>query len=167
MISIDLARRLRDGGVVWHPRTGDRFTILQPEMSGDVFTISDMMIEAHEYSTGTVLGFNGTTEWALDSVAIGDALWFPREDQLREALKATFVLLERSGDGWAVTTRFRGDERRFEALAADEAYGLALLEQGLASAGPRRSRRSAVSSRRCSASRPSWSPRRAARPPGR
>jgi hypothetical protein len=67
-------------------------------------------------------------------VAIGDAVWFPREDQLREALKSTFVRLERSGEGWAVTTRFRGAERRFEAAEADEAYGLALLEQVLASA---------------------------------
>jgi hypothetical protein len=49
-------------------------------------------------------------------------------------MRATFVRLERSGDGWAVTTRFRGDERRFEAPKADEAYALALLEQVLASA---------------------------------
>ena len=100
----------------------------------EVFTVSDMTIEAHDYPSGTVLGFNGTTEWALDSVAVGDALWFPREDQLREALKATFERLERSGDGWAVLTRFRGEERRFEAAAAEEAYGLALLEQVLAAA---------------------------------
>ena len=87
MISIELAHRLRDAGVAWHARTGDRFAILQPEMTGEVFTISDMMIEAHEFSTGTVLGFNGTTEWALDSVAQDDALWLPHEDQLREMLK--------------------------------------------------------------------------------
>jgi hypothetical protein len=137
VISRELATKLRDAGLRWHPHAGDQFQLARSDMEStgsEVFTVSDMTIEAHEYSTGTVLGFNGTTEWALDSVAISDALWFPREDQLREALKATFVLLERSGDGWAVTTRFRGDERRFEALAADEAYGLALLEQVLASA---------------------------------
>jgi hypothetical protein len=42
-----------------------------------------------------VLGFNGTTEWALDSVAADDALWLPREDQLRELLGGTFVSLTR------------------------------------------------------------------------
>lgn len=135
MISRALATRLRDGGLRWRPRAGDQFQLVgaDTEASGsEVFTVSDMTIEAHDYPTGTVLGFNGTTEWALDSVAIGDALWFPREDQLREALKATFVRLERSGDGWAVLTHWRGEDRRFEAAAADEAYGLALLEQVLA-----------------------------------
>lgn len=137
MISRELATELRDAGLRWHPRAGDQFQLAKSDMEStgsEVFTVSDMTIEAHEYPTGTVLGFNGTTEWALDSVAIGDAIWFPREDQLREALKATFVRLEHSADGWVVTTRFRGeDERRFAAPAADEAYGLALLEQVLAS----------------------------------
>jgi hypothetical protein len=137
MISRDLATKLRDAGLRWHPRAGDQFQLAVSDMEStgsEVFTVSDMTIEAHEYPSGTVLGFNGTTEWALDSVAIGDALWFPREDQLRDALKATFVRLERAGDGWIVTTRFRGDERRFEAAEADEAYALALVEQVLASA---------------------------------
>jgi hypothetical protein len=137
VIPRELAARLRDAGLRWHPHAGDQFQLAATDMEStgaDVFTVSDMTIEAHEFPSGTVLGFNGTTEWALDSVAVGDALWFPREDQLREALKATFVRLERSGDGWAVTTRFRGDEARFEAPEADEAYGLALLEQVLASA---------------------------------
>ncbi|MFC5272404.1 hypothetical protein [Brachybacterium sacelli] len=30
--------------------------------------------------------FNGTTEWALDSVEQHEAIWIPREDQLRTAL---------------------------------------------------------------------------------
>jgi hypothetical protein len=136
VISRELAIKLRDAGLRWHPHAGDQFQLAKSDMEStgtEVFTVSDMTIEAHDYPTGTVLGFNGTTEWALDSVALGDAIWFPREDQLREALKATFVRLERAGDEWAVTTRFRGDERRFQAPAADEAYGLALLEQVLAS----------------------------------
>ena len=135
MISRALAIRLRDGGLRWRPRSGDQFQLVVSDMEStgsDVFTVSDMTIEAHDFPSGTVLGFNGTTEWALDSVSIGDALWFPREDQLREALKATFERLEWAGDGWAVLTRFRGEERRFEAEPADEAYGLALLEQVLA-----------------------------------
>jgi hypothetical protein len=43
-----------------------------------------MTIEPRSYPTGVILAFNGTTEWALDSVAQADALWLPREDQLRE-----------------------------------------------------------------------------------
>ena len=130
MISPTLARELRDAGVAWHPRTGDQFTILQPEMSGEVFTISDMMIEAHEFSTGTVLGFNGTTEWALDSAAQDDALGLPAQDQLREMLGAAFLGLDAvPGHGFAVTTVPPGADEVavHEAESAPEAYGLARL----------------------------------------
>src|SRR5690606_8027419 len=95
MISTGLARELRDAGLQWTPIPGDAFQIAGPDFEGDVFHVSDMTIEAHVYPTGTVLGFNGTTEWALDSVALDDALWLPREDQLRDLLRDTFVSLER------------------------------------------------------------------------
>jgi hypothetical protein len=99
MIDVDLARRLRDAGLRWRPAAGDRFVVERlldgDEGGGDVFTLSDMTIEAHEHPTGTVLGFNGTTEWALDSVAAEDALWLPREDQLRDLLGPSFLALTR------------------------------------------------------------------------
>ena len=101
MLDVTLARRLHDAGLRWHPTTGDRFVIDRGEFVGDVFTISEMTIEAHEYPTGTVLGFNGTTEWALDSVAADQSLWLPREDQLRALLARSFRSLTRasSADG--------------------------------------------------------------------
>ena len=98
MITTALAQQLRDAGLTWTPVAGDAFQIARPDFEGDVFTVSDMTIEAHSYSTGTVLGFNGTTEWALDSVALDDALWLPREDQLRDLLRGTFDQLERTVD---------------------------------------------------------------------
>jgi hypothetical protein len=131
MISLHLALELRDAGVVWHPRTGDRFAILQPEMTGDVFTISDMMIEAHEFSTGTVLGFNGTTEWALDSVEKDDALWLPREDQLRELLGGTFRALQvHPPGGFAVMAVPPGEDDAVVYLGdtAADAYAHAVLD---------------------------------------
>ena len=139
MISIELARRLREAGIVWQPRTGDRFTILQPEMSGEVFTISDMMIEAHEFSTGTVLGFNGTTEWALDSVAQEDALWLPGEEQLRELLGGTFLSLSaRQQGGFEVRMRPPGadDAVAFGADAAADADAQAVLQLVQLAVGP-------------------------------
>ena len=134
MISRPLALRLREAGLVWRPAAGDRFQFLRHDMDStgaDLFTVSDMTIEAHHYPTGTVLGFNGTTEWALDSVAIEEALWFPREDQLREALKGTFQRLEReeSGDGYRVVTVFRGEAREHTAASAEDAYALAVLAE--------------------------------------
>jgi hypothetical protein len=127
MISTGLARQLRDAGLRWKPASGDRFQIDGQEFDSDVFTVSDLTIEAHEYSTGTVLGFNGTTEWALDSVDVDDTLWLPREDQLRDLLRSAFQCLERTADGYRVTIDIDGGPLVFESLSAPEAYGLALL----------------------------------------
>lgn len=123
-ISTELARALRDSGLVWHPQAGDAFRIDRVEVDDEVFILSDMTVEAHEFSTGTVLGFNGTTEWALDSVAIDDALWLPREHQLRELLGPAFTRLDA---GFTVSAVIEGTPRRFEADAAAEAYAHALL----------------------------------------
>ncbi|MFC8192059.1 pilus assembly protein CpaE [Cellulomonas sp. NPDC057328] len=129
MISTDLAIALQAAGLRWQPRPGDRFAIQGADLDGDVFTISDMVVEPHEYETGTVLGFNGTTEWALDSVRQEDALWLPREDQLRELLGRAFRSLARSTDGrYQVLVEFSGQpERVFTADEAPDAYGEALL----------------------------------------
>ena len=130
MISVDLAARLRATGLSWHPAPADRFTLLTAAFDGDVFTISDMVVEAHPHPGGTVLGFNGTTEWALDSAEASEALWLPREDQLRELLAGTFRRLVRSADGYTVVVALPGadGEQHFTAEAAADAYGSALLE---------------------------------------
>ncbi len=128
LISEHLATALHEAGLRWTPAPGDRFVIPQPELAGQVFTLSEMTIEAHHYPSGTILGFNGTTEWALDAVAQEDVLWLPREDQLRELLGATFVSLERTGDDWVVATREPdGLTVRHEAATASDAYASALL----------------------------------------
>ena len=132
MISRDLALQLRDAGLVWHPESGDRFQLdlpshVEADVEADTFTVSEMTIETHRYPTGTILGFNGTTEWALDSVAIHDAVWLPREDQLRELLRATFRGLRRLPDAYEVEIELDGSSRRFEHPDPAEAYGMALL----------------------------------------
>ncbi len=132
MISTALAQQLRDAGLTWTPVAGDAFQIARPDFEGDVFTVSDMTIEAHSFSTGTVLGFNGTTEWALDSIALDDALWMPREDQLRDLLRGTFARLERAVGpdarvAYSVTTSVDGVPAAFSSEDPAEAYGLALL----------------------------------------
>jgi hypothetical protein len=124
MIASELARALRDSGLVWRPEAGDAFLIDSVEVDADVFYLSELTVEAHDYPTGTVLGFNGTTEWALDSVALEDALWLPHEEQLRERLGSTFVSLR---PGWTVTVVIDGEEQTFEADAAADAYARALI----------------------------------------
>ncbi len=127
MISWDLALALRDAGVRWSPVPGDRFRLLATGSDGDVFTVSDMTVEPHEFDTGVVLGFNGTTEWALDSVALEDALWHPLESQLRELLGGTFRRLERTTGGHVVHTEVLDDAATFAAADAADAYARALL----------------------------------------
>lgn len=96
---------------------------------GEVFTLSDMVVQAHEAASGAVLAFNGTTEWALDSTSAEDALWLPREDQLRELLGGAFRTLARRDGGYLVSTAVPGSAAA-EYAAADpaDAYGAALLE---------------------------------------
>ena len=128
MISIESARALADAGLRWHPVSGDAFRIERSGFESDVFTVSDMTIEPHEFDTGTILGFNGTTEWALDSLALEDALWMPREDQLRALLRSTFRSLTRQGeDRYRVTVELNGSPHSFDAADPADAYGDALL----------------------------------------
>jgi hypothetical protein len=132
MISIELARALRTAGLRWHPRSGDSFVIETSESKGDIFTVSEMTVEVHDFPSGQLIGFNGTTEWALDSVDVSDTLWLPREDQLREILRDGFHSLavdRASGDPlFLVTATVRGEQRTFEALTAADAYGEAVLD---------------------------------------
>ena len=103
MITVELARNLGEGGLLWEPTPGDRFTIDQPNVLGEVFWISHLTIDVHTFKGQPLLGFNGTTEWALDSVTLDQALWLPREDQLRELLGDRLEAVRRLEQGWEVT----------------------------------------------------------------
>jgi hypothetical protein len=133
VIDLDLGTALRDAGLAWTPTAGDRFVVLDRDLDDQVFVLSDMVIEKRETPSGPLLAFNGTTEWALDSLDVQDAVWLPREDQLRELLGAAFVSLESAGGGdapagFAVTIRVDGEDRRHIEVAADAAYARALLD---------------------------------------
>lgn len=143
MLSVELALRLRAAGLRWSPHRGDRFVLPHRGMDDEVFVLSDMTVDVHEFPTGRVIGFNGVTEWALDSVDQREAVWLPGEHQLRELLGGLFVRLQRnaagSGDGasdgaggdpsgYTVTVRIDGQERQVSARDAEDAYGQALLQ---------------------------------------
>jgi len=132
VITRDLALALRDAGLAWHPAEGDRFQLVLPdevelEIEADVFTVSIMTIEARRTPTGTILAFNGTTEWALDAVTVTEAVWLPREDQLRDLLRGTFRRLVRLDDAFQVEIEIAGQPLLFEHPDPSEAYGQALL----------------------------------------
>jgi hypothetical protein len=128
MISSESALALRDAGLKWQPRSGDRFQLDEPEFEADVFTVSEMTIEPRSYSTGTILAFNGTTEWALDSVALQDALWLPTEEQLREMLRGGFRALRRLDDTYEVEAVIGAETRTFQHPEPSDAYALAVWE---------------------------------------
>ena len=103
MITVDLARALIGAGVLWEPAAGDRFVIDAELLTGEVFWISDLTVEVQTYRDQSLLGFNGTTEWALDSVTLDQALWLPREDQLRELLGDRLEVVRRLEGEWELT----------------------------------------------------------------
>ncbi|SDT70033.1 pilus assembly protein CpaE [Jiangella sp. DSM 45060] len=128
MISVELARKLREKGLRWEPRPGDRFVIADRGMDDEVFVVSHMVVDVHEFpSGGRVLGFNGTVEWALDSVEQEAALWLPSEERLRELLGGAFTGLRRTDDGYRLTLDVGGRRVEVDDERAEEAYGKALL----------------------------------------
>jgi hypothetical protein len=128
VISVDTARLLRDAGLRWTPAAGDRFVVVDRGMDDEVFVLSDMTVEVHQLEHGQVIGFNGTTEWALDSVEDRDALWLPREGQLRELLAGTFRGLDRVDGDWRVRLEINSVPVQVRHPDPEQAYALALLQ---------------------------------------
>lgn len=124
MIPLYLAKALRGAGLTWTPARGDRFVVRDRDMDEQVFVVSDMTVEVHRLPLGTVIGFNGTVEWALDDVDLDEAIWLPREDQLRDRLGPAFTRLELLSGAWLVTSH----GRTFRGADPEEAYGRAVLD---------------------------------------
>ena len=123
MITIEQAGRLRKAGVLWAPTAGDRFVVPDRDMDDDVFVVSDMTVEVHDYQGSKVIGFNGTTEWALDSIEQREVIWLPREEQLRALLGDHFQSLESVPDGYRVSL----SESTHTAQDAEQAYAKAVI----------------------------------------
>jgi hypothetical protein len=127
VIDVQLAQQLKEAGLVWKPGPGDRFAIPDRDLDDDIFVLSNMTIEVYSLPEGRVIGFNGTTEWALDDVELDETIWLPREDQLRELLGGTFRALRRAEPDYEVDMELLGEQRTFAASSPERAYGAALL----------------------------------------
>ncbi|CAN5228285.1 hypothetical protein BH18ACT9_BH18ACT9_15770 [soil metagenome] len=129
MITVELARRLRDVGLVWTPASGDRFAIPDRLLDDEVFVVSDMSIDTVQLGPSQVVRFQGTTEWALDSMDKDDVVWLPHEAQLRALLGPAFRSLTSTEAGYAVeVTNADGKVHRQVSGDAECAYALALLD---------------------------------------
>ena len=127
MISRELATRLAPY-VSWTPANGDMFFIPKPEIVESVFIVSDMVVELVVSGGESRFHFNGTVEWALDSVESDGVVWLPREDQLRDMLGEYFLSLDSSAGGFVVTVT--GPSKAYHTEAepdAADAYARAAL----------------------------------------
>lgn len=127
MLTLQLARDLLAAGVLWQPQAGDRFIIDEELLTDEVFWISDLTVEVHSFDGQSILGFNGTTEWALDSVNLDQALWLPREDQLRELLGDRLIFVARTDSGWELRYRLGDAPRTLTDPDLECAYARAII----------------------------------------
>jgi hypothetical protein len=125
--AVHLHRLLAAQGRAWQPQAGDRFVVPDRDLDDAVFVVSEMTIEVEDAIGGALVKFNGTTEWALDSIEAADVVWVPWEHQLRDLLGEAFVALEAltgPAGGFAVTL---SDGTRHVDVTAEAAYLQALL----------------------------------------
>lgn len=127
MICRELAVRLRPL-LEWTPQNADRFFIPREEIADSVFIVSDMVVELIRAQGESNFHFNGTTEWALDSVSSEVAVWLPSEQQLRDALGDAFLSLDRVGGEYVVSSAGAAGAHHSAAMPdPSDAYALALL----------------------------------------
>ena len=130
VITEQTARALRTAmdraGVAWTPSPGDRFFVPDRGFE-EPFIVSEMVIEVRDLPSGRLIRFNGTTEWALDSVPADEVLWVPWEHQLRGLLGDRFAAMERVPgvvQGFAVVLT---DGSRHVDVDPEKAYAHAVL----------------------------------------
>lgn len=135
MLSPSTATTLQAAGLAWTPQHLDFFAIPGAEFAGQVFVITDMTITAEALYGQPAVMFHGTVEWALDHLWLGEVIWLPREDQLRDLLEeklaaegASALALATTQTGYRCTIRSAGEVRHFAAFDAAEAYAAALLQ---------------------------------------
>ena len=125
----DLREAMEHAGIPWMPAPGDRFLVPDRDFD-EPFIVSEMVIEVRDLPSGRLIRFNGTTEWAMDTLAASEALWLPREDQLREILGEAFMGLEYipgEAPGYAVAMLLGDSEQRYVDVDVESAYARAAL----------------------------------------
>lgn len=134
MITLEMARRLKDAGVKWDPAQGDKFVLLDRELDDRVFVINDMATAIELLQGIPAVTFHGAPEWALDYVFLSEAVWLPDEGQLRQrvhdilALQGDPVYDLMAADGEFICRfEWKGEALAFKGCDACEAYSEALL----------------------------------------
>ena len=134
MLTVGTAQELRDAGIEWTPTALDMFVVPLPDLEEQIFVVSDMTILSEQLHGHPALTFHGTVEWALDHVWTGEALWLPREDQLRQMVEtqlAAFpdwrLTMDANGEGYHCQMQYNGQVEMFEGRDVSECLAAALL----------------------------------------
>jgi hypothetical protein len=132
MISLEMARQLREAGLEWRPAERDTFALPGRDMDDQVFVVSPLPALVQLYNGSPVVAFQASAEWALDYVMLVEALWMPSESQLREALADLIdpdapLGLARTADGYSCAVAIGGQKRSFSGPDAEAAYANALV----------------------------------------
>lgn len=128
MISLETAVALQQAGLAWKPTLHDFFAVPHVDMDERVFVLTDMVAELTILKGWPAITFNGAVEWSLDYILQIDAVWLPREDQLRSAVAMrTPFQLRVTPTGYACVIPVQGVEQSFGATMAEEAYAAVLL----------------------------------------
>jgi hypothetical protein len=134
MITLDLAKKLKQNGLRWKPALHDFFAVPDRGMDQRIFVITDMLANLEKILGSQVVAFQGASEWALDYLVTSEAVWIPTESQLRQALieripkaEKTGLSLDCSHDACTCRLSFNAENLNFEDQSGAQAYGLALL----------------------------------------
>ncbi|NKQ36948.1 MAG: pilus assembly protein CpaE [Chloroflexi bacterium] len=132
MISLALAKQLKEAGLIWRTGTHDFFGIPDRGLDDQVFVISDIMAMMELLQGWPAITFHGTSEWALDYIWTHELVWLPAEGQLRAELENhlppdTNYQLIREEDLFRCVVYFPGKLETFWGDTAVEVYAQALL----------------------------------------
>jgi hypothetical protein len=134
MISLSMARKLKEAGFTWIPAMHDYFAVPDRGLDDHIFAINDIMAYVEIRNNLPMVTFHGTAEWALDYLLTSEVIWLPKEEQLRMALMHSLVnepepslVLTGTREGYRLQIQLLGRPIVFEAPEASEAYAAALL----------------------------------------
>jgi hypothetical protein len=134
MISLSMARRLKEAGLTWIPAMHDFFAVPDRGLDDRIFVINDIMAYIEIRNNLPMVTFHGTAEWALDYLLTSEVIWLPKEEQLRMQLMRLLsaelqpaMLLASTAEGYRLVVQVADNRLAFDAPEASEAYAAALL----------------------------------------
>lgn len=134
MLSLDLAKELKDAGLDWTPEQRDFFAIPERGMDDSIFVLNLMLVGVARIHGDPVIAFYGTVEHAIDFLPFSEAVWLPSEAQLRTLVEdrlahagAPNLNLNSTSDGYRCQIDYLGQTLLFEGFGVAEVYGQALL----------------------------------------